>query len=74
MDPMCESLNLGQNELLQQLKQRLKKTKSDSPVAASSQSESSCASVTSPSFEAATNEVTKPEPRPRKVYSSLFSC
>ncbi|VDD92496.1 unnamed protein product [Enterobius vermicularis] len=58
MDPMCESLNLGQNELLQQLKQRLKKTKSDSPVAASSQSESSCASVTSPSFEAATNEVT----------------
>ncbi|EFO22616.2 TK/ABL protein kinase [Loa loa] len=31
-DAMSESVNLGQNELLQQLKQRLKKTKSESPV------------------------------------------
>lgn len=31
---MSESLNYPQNELLQQLKQRLKKTKSESPVAA----------------------------------------
>lgn len=29
---MSESVNFGQNELLQQLKQRLKKTKSESPV------------------------------------------
>ncbi|CAG9533872.1 unnamed protein product [Cercopithifilaria johnstoni] len=31
-DAMSESVNFGQNELLQQLKQRLKKTKSESPV------------------------------------------
>uniref|UniRef100_A0A0N5AST4 Tyrosine-protein kinase n=1 Tax=Syphacia muris TaxID=451379 RepID=A0A0N5AST4_9BILA len=70
IDPMCESLNLGKNELLQQLKQRLKKTKSDSPVAASSQSESSCASVSTPPFDSIVNEPamgTKPEPKPRKI-------
>lgn len=33
---MSESVNFGQNELLQQLKQRLKKTKSESPVTISS--------------------------------------
>ncbi|VDK54237.1 unnamed protein product [Gongylonema pulchrum] len=34
MDQMSESVHFGQNELLQQLKQRLKKTKSESPVTA----------------------------------------
>lgn len=33
---MSESVNFGQNELLQQLKQRLKKTKSESPVTVAS--------------------------------------
>ncbi|VDM16638.1 unnamed protein product, partial [Wuchereria bancrofti] len=35
-DAMSESVNFGQNELLQQLKQRLKKTKSESPVTVTS--------------------------------------
>uniref|UniRef100_A0A158Q815 FABD domain-containing protein n=1 Tax=Elaeophora elaphi TaxID=1147741 RepID=A0A158Q815_9BILA len=35
-DAMSESVNFGQNELLQQLKQRLKKTKSESPVTVAS--------------------------------------
>uniref|UniRef100_A0A8R1XTV7 Tyrosine-protein kinase n=1 Tax=Onchocerca volvulus TaxID=6282 RepID=A0A8R1XTV7_ONCVO len=35
-EAMSESVNFGQNELLQQLKQRLKKTKSESPVTVAS--------------------------------------
>ncbi|KHN73993.1 Tyrosine-protein kinase abl-1 [Toxocara canis] len=73
-DAMSESVNYGQNELLQQLKQRLKKTKSESPVvAAPSQSESSSTSLSTPPTETLPKSdssiavIAKPEPKPRKV-------
>lgn len=74
-DAMSESVNYGQNELLQQLKQRLKKTKSESPVvAAASLSESSSTSLGTPPAEtnpkaelSSVAVVSKPEPKPRRV-------
>uniref|UniRef100_A0A915AI09 Tyrosine-protein kinase n=1 Tax=Parascaris univalens TaxID=6257 RepID=A0A915AI09_PARUN len=74
-DAMSESVNYGQNELLQQLKQRLKKTKSESPVVATaSLSESSSTSLGTPPAEinpktepSSIAIVSKPEPKPRRV-------
>lgn len=68
---MSESMNCGQNELLQQLKRRLKKTKSESPVAVARSDSNSSGSQNDPQL--VPHSPTTPRPRQiRKVYIILF--
>ncbi|VDN51365.1 unnamed protein product [Dracunculus medinensis] len=65
-NPMSESMNCGQNELLQQLKRRLKKTKSESPVAVARSDSNSSGSQNDPQL--VPHSPTTPRPRQiRKV-------
>uniref|UniRef100_A0A914RK31 Uncharacterized protein n=1 Tax=Parascaris equorum TaxID=6256 RepID=A0A914RK31_PAREQ len=65
-DAMSESVNYGQNELLQQLKQRLKKTKSESPVSSSTSLGTPPAEINPKTEPSSIAIVSKPEPKPRR--------